>query len=205
MKKQETKRKKWSIAIVVMLCMAFFSQLILKFDIKLVWIITSIFLALFIPLGEKIYKQEEGKEVSGRCYLVWGISMISIGVAIGYVIESGNMIVEEGYFKWLKEMTKERTRCLEYEIGTLIIGQYVCFLLVYGYSAWKAAKHKMNDWIPRFWGLISGIGIVFYIKEGFNVQSRLNIIIATGCLLVAYQVIRYLDNREKKIIMEGYS
>ena len=202
MKKQETKRKKWSIAIVVMLCMAFFSQLILKFDIKLVWIITSIFLALFIPLGEKIYKQEEGKEVSGRCYLVWGISMISIGVAIGYVIESGNMIVEEGYFKWLKEMTKERTRCLEYEIGTLIIGQYVCFLLVYGYSAWKAAKHKMNDWIPRFWGLISGIGIVFYIKEGFNVQSRLNIIIATGCLLVAYQVIRYLDNREKKIIYE---
>ena len=200
-KKQQTKGKRWSIAIGIILCMAFFSQFILKFNSKLVWLVTSIFLVLFIPLGEKVYNHEEGTEVP-RLHLVWGSSMIFIGVVISCAIESGSMVVEGGYFKWVREITKERIKCEEYEIATLLIGQYVCFLLLYGRSAWQVAKHKINHWVPSFWAPISAVGVVFYIKEGLGGQSRLNIIIATGCLLVVYQVIRYVNNREKSIVYD---
>ena len=201
MEKRQTKGKRWSMTIVVMLCMAFFSQFILDFDAKLVWIVTSIFLVAFIPLGEKIYKYEEDKEGS-RLHLVWGISMILIAAVISYAIESGNMVVEEGYFKWLKKITEEGNRSLEYEGATLVLGQYIVFLFLYGSSVWKVARYKINDWLPNFEGLIGAVGIVFYIKEEGEGESRLNIIIATAVLLIGYRVIRYLNNREKRIRYE---
>ena len=202
MEKQKTQRKRCSMTIVIMLCIAFFSQFILKFDIKAVWVVTFIFMALFIPLGEKIYQYEKDKSESS-IYLIWGISIISILITISYAMESGNIAIEQGYFQWLRETPKERNASLGYEIGTLILEDYILFLLLYGQMIWKVTKHKINDWIPSFLGLIGGIGIVFYIKEGFHGQTRLNIILITGILLIGYQIIKYLSSREKKIVYQS--
>lgn len=199
MEKHKAQIKKWSIAIVLMLCIAFFNQVVLEFDIRMTWIITSICATLFIGLGEKLICCELGR-AQKDFHLIWGIITVSVITVALYFIEKGSFEIDEGYWAWILSFfwKKNYLKCIEYEIGTQFLGYYVLFLILYGRTVWNVAKHKINEWIPNFWCVIVGIGLVFYIKGGLNQQTRLTLIIAVGVLLIAYQGMKYISNRDQE-------
>ena len=198
MKGHKIYKKRWPIAIILMLCIVLFSRMFLKFDLVITWIVTLISASVFISLGERIVIHQEGEEIP-EIHLLWGTVTVTTLTIAMYFIERGNYVSDKRYSQWIVEIFNQNQMYTDFEVGTLMLVYYTIFLALYGKVTWQMAKKNINEWIPSFWYLVGGIGLVMYIKEGANYESKTIILLGLGGMLVAYLVFRYIANREHKI------
>lgn len=199
MQRDTIQNKKWLVAVVLMFCIAFYSSIFLKFDQIITWVITLIVGAGLVALGERITRYQS-KEKDSEVYLLWGIGTVLILTLVMYLIESGSYITQQSYGVWLKQIFLNSVPQIEFEIGTLILSDYIIILIVYGREIWGLAKQNLNQWLPSFWYLVIGIGVVIYIKERTEHLTVLLMILGVGALLIGYLIFKYISNREQSIV-----
>lgn len=198
MKGHKIYKKKWPIAMILMLCIVLASRIFFKFELGTTWIVTLVSAGVFIGLGERIVLHQQNREVP-EIQLLWGtVTVVTLTIAL-YFIERGNGLSDKAYNQWLVEIFNQNQVYIDFEIGTLILVYYMLFLTLYGKVTWQIAKDNMNEWLPSFWYLVGGIGLVIYIKAGTNYSSKIVILLALGGILVAYLLFRYIANREHKV------
>ncbi|MBE6024199.1 MAG: hypothetical protein E7231_13555 [Cellulosilyticum sp.] len=191
--------KKWPYIFTLILCSALLGQILLKFDILITWLVTFIAIIVFIKLGETVLVCTQGKEI-GEIHLLWGVITITVLTAGIFFIQQGAYISDISYGKWFSQLLHQHSSYIEYEIGTLILVDYIIFLCIYGKTAWQIAKENIREWIPSFWYVVGGIGLVLYIREGDNHTTRSMILLGVGVLLVSYLLLTYIIKKEHKII-----
>lgn len=199
MKRHKAQKKKWLIAMLLMLYVALVGCFFLRFDNVLTLSVTLIEGIVLLSMGERLNKQIK-EETMTSLDLMWEIVTIMIIVGSISLIEQGTYITQESYTTWLLQVISHGLKSIEFEVGTMMWICYIIFLGFYGNTIWKIAKKNINEWIPSFWCLIIGIGITLYTKEGCDHNVRIITLAICEVSLVGYVLIRYFVNREQKVV-----
>lgn len=191
--------KRRPILVSSMLLIAGSCIFFLKFDLAIVLGVTIVAVLVFGSIGERLVKYQDDKKPSDL-HLSWGVGFITALTIAIYFIERGSYVTNQRYIYWIGQILKGKFIHVDLQIGTLIFLHYIIFLSIYGKVTWRIAKKNIAEWIPDFWCVLSGIGIMLYIKERSNHLVRTMSVLIIGTLLIGYLIFRYIANREQRIV-----
>lgn len=190
---------KWPIAGALMLLLSMGAWSLWKFDIKIALSINLLEGILLLWFGERLIEKHKKKALLYP-HFIFGMLTISVVVLTAYLFSQAARVTEKSYIDWLTQLKTIGLKSNDYEIGTLILSHYLIMLCIYSKEIWRLAKRDISNFLPSFWCILLGMGLMICSREGVNYTIRITSLFCGGGLMMGYLVYKTFVSREQSVV-----